>query len=202
MAWFKLLTDPYGTVFEWKNQKDIDDCRNSPKVWFEVADAQGTPLNGGSVITTSIKSPCCNSPMMPMVARAVHRCQCGNEYSDAYLGNLYGVQSAPVPKQNIDTKEEALRAKIIPAFRGEDRCNHTAANFKLLDAPHEPWFGEDNKRSLQSKRTIKRWISTNLREFPICRHSGLPCDLEFQARDEIGGDGQYLRVKFVCGCYR
>jgi hypothetical protein len=99
-----------------------------------------------------------------------------------------------------EDREQELLKKVIPPFRGEDRCYWGEENDALRKAPREPHFGVDNARTQQSFKIIKRWVSTNFRTWPVCRHSGEPCELKFWPRSHEGGDGEYVRATFECEC--
>lgn len=109
--------------------------------------------------------------------------------------------SLEVPSQTSTAKKETLLDAIIPTYNGERLCNHSKANLKLHQAPKHPYFGVENERTQQSMKALKRWVSTNLRTWPVCRHSGDPCNLSFSSLPEPGlYDGQYLVAEFVCQC--
>lgn len=98
------------------------------------------------------------------------------------------------PAKPIDEAEEALyrRWKGRAAdLRGESRCQYDEYAPLLARAPKEPWFGGDNPRTRQSMRAVKRWLSTNMKDWPTCRHHDEPAQLVFVARPHVGGDGEY-----------
>lgn len=103
-----------------------------------------------------------------------------------------------------DPKEEALFRKWMgdaATFRGEARCDFSNVDKVLNAAPKEPHFGYDNPRTQQSMLTIKRYLSTNLKAYPVCRHSGEPAQLVFDDWQHHDGDGKYLVPRFTCACW-
>lgn len=100
-------------------------------------------------------------------------------------------------------REAELRAKVLPKFRGEEKCDHSAANAKLLGAPKGPWMGvTGNGRAVTEKSmlAIKQWAARNFTAFPTCRHSNRNAGLLFEARRHEGGDGEYTIARFECEC--
>ncbi len=103
-------------------------------------------------------------------------------------------------KVDTDEREARLKAQVLKPFAGEAPCDPQAAT-KLLDgAPMLPMFGPADEVTQRSMKAVKRWISTNLREWPTCRHSRQPLELRFESRplpgDEYGGS--YCKPYFYC----
>lgn len=151
--------------------------------WTEVADAQGTPLNAAS-----------GSGQQPSPAYYT-----GWRGKDFYQDGV--IISPPMPKRpTIDPAEQKLLDKVIKPFAGEALCDIRAHNEHLKAAPVLPWFdkGEDAV-SHESRRKMKRWVSTNMRTWPLCNHSQQPLDLVFDGSYlPDGHGGQFCDPSFFC----
>jgi hypothetical protein len=100
-------------------------------------------------------------------------------------------------KQNLDEKEEALRAKILPKFNGEARCQPPKPP---QNYPIEPYFHDNPERNAQSERVLRRFLTTNMREWPVCRWSRQPMELRIEGktmRDDPYG-GEKAEPRFYC----
>lgn len=87
------------------------------------------------------------------------------------------------------------RAQLQP-FKGEAKCSNFGSF--IWGVPKQPWFGEDNARTLQSMKEIRRWVACTHREFPVCHHTQRSVDILFKGLREDGGDGQYTGAMFYC----
>lgn len=100
------------------------------------------------------------------------------------------------PKEKDDA-EERLRAKVIPKFNHEDRCQPPPMPDGM---PVLPYFENAPERNEQSFRPLKRWVSTNLRCWPVCRFERTPLEMRIEGRamkdDPYGGEKAV--VVFYC----
>lgn len=110
-----------------------------------------------------------------------------------------------IPEDNlelIDSPKGLIRAAVD--FKGEARCNFSNLKSVLDGCPLEPWFGVDHPRTQQSFAKIKRHLSTNLKDWPVCRHRDEPAQLVFDARwlrDGSALDSEYCLPRFTCACF-
>ncbi len=141
----------------------------------------------GSTMPTSAHSHKCN----------IHigaPCNCGAESTPAT-----GSATIPTMRPPPDAKEEALRKKILKPFLGEARCRLGAPESMTFGQELKlPFFGPDNERTKQSLRQLKRWVSTNFREWPTCHHTRQPAELAYKAPYCDGGDGKNVVGFFHC----
>ena len=156
-----------------------------------------------SVVTCEVVTCGCGCVYYIMPDSTV-QCNCGTQHVNGEFGLVsvvpYG-SVEPVKKEKVDDAEERLRAKLIPKFNHEDRCNTLVLSAGLQNAPKLPWFGDGtDDRTMQSKRQLKRWTATNLVSWPVCRHARVPLELEYHEeplRDDPYG-GSYCRMRFYC----
>jgi len=140
---------------------------------------------------------------------------------EVYLGPVdetqqtYAVGTVTVPdrmsskKPDRDPKEEALFRKWMgdaATFRGEAKCQYDTPALKAVidSCPCEPHWPQNEALTEQSRAKVKRHISTNLKAFPVCRHSGQPAALAWDFRqmpDGYGFDGFYVVPRFTCACW-
>lgn len=103
---------------------------------------------------------------------------------------------------HIKGVKHPIRAAVD--FKGEARCNFSNLKSVLDGCPLEPWFGVDHPRTQQSFAKIKRHLSTNLKDWPVCRHRDEPAQLVFDARwlrDGSALDSEYCLPRFTCACF-
>lgn len=227
MAWFKLLADSHSAVFEWKNQRDIDNCRNSPKAWVEC-DAHGTPLNATSGANPTVQhdSSCaalCGSGCtcgawintsapalnggsvrwMPITSGGhlmAWLCCCGEVCPSQHCWKCdESATIAPVPKQNIDKKEDELRRRILPEFRHENACRWRYPQPLPKGSPRPAARLEDGPNLDKAKAAIRKWCGYGMKEWPQCRF-GHKINLGFDEAHS-GDKGWYVFGFLYCeGC--
>jgi len=158
------------------------------------------------------KSPCCSAEMSHAFGRAVSTClSCLVEYTDAalmFIAKRHATLPA-VKKPPTDAREEALFRKWMgdaATFRGEAKCQYDTPALKAVidSCPCEPHWPQNEALTEQSRAKVKRHISTNLKAFPVCRHSGQPAALAWDFRqmpDGYGFDGFYVVPRFTCACW-
>lgn len=106
-------------------------------------------------------------------------------------------QPAQDPKAILDAKEEELRKKVIPEFKGEDTCDYRFRKY-LLGAPEPAAQLENSERE---QKQVRQWFMRSTREWPRCRKGG-EINLAFEEFSDskrgfvIRG---YLRCS-LCGC--
>lgn len=128
------------------------------------------------------------------------QCNCGTQHVNGEFGLVsvvpYG-SVEPVKKEKVDDAEERLRAKVIPKFNGESACTPP----RMPDGmPVLPYFANAPERNAESFRQLKRWVSTNLRSWPVCRFERTPLEMRIEGRamkdDPYGGEKAV--VVFYC----
>lgn len=168
---------------------------NHPELYTEVADAQGNPLPSLNPGSGNGQSPTIRHTM------TCHKlfgydCDCGAE--SATIAPVTSSKS----KTPIDEENERLIKKVIPPFRGEAVCRVP----QLKGFPLVPYFINDEAKTEEARRVLKRWISTTQREWAICRHSREPLELRIEGRaipeDPYGGE-QAVPYYYcpTCGVY-
>jgi hypothetical protein len=168
--------------------------KNVTRHGYTEVDAQGNPLNAVSGSNPSVQHASKCAKLIGL------QCTCGAEVPTI---TPFGVtwtaapDTIPPVKQNLDQKEEALRAKILPKFNGEARCQPPKPP---QNYPIEPYFHDNPERNAQSERVLRRFLTTNMREWPVCRWSRQPMELRIEGktmRDDPYG-GEKAEPRFYC----
>jgi hypothetical protein len=159
--------------------------KNVTRHGYTEVDAQGTPLNAGP------------TPKVVVPYGASYACLTHQTIHAGTCPVCFPSVTIPPVKQNLDEKEEALRAKILPKFNGEARCQPPKPP---QNYPIEPYFHDNPERNAQSERVLRRFLTTNMREWPVCRWSRQPMELRIEGktmRDDPYG-GEKAEPRFYC----
>ena len=160
-------------IHSWKSNGGVQECRACGELYDGLNDGQSCPYLGYGTFTVTAVDPFTS----PTVA---------------------AIRSKAVPVEPED-KETRLRAMVLPKFRGEEKCTHGGPDSPVFGEDLGlPWFGSTHPRTKDSMAALKRYVAVTHREWPICRHTGQPVDLEFDWKPADGGDGKLAVAYFKC----
>lgn len=89
----------------------------------------------------------------------------------------------------------------LPRSRHKDStCGYERVRI-IMGSPEVPWFRRPDV-DVKAMAQLKRWVSTNLRAWPVCQH-GHEIRLVPIVYSAGGGDGELASAGFACqGCPR
>jgi len=173
---------------------DVEPLTSAPQAGTPQPAAKSSPL------TNSVLCGCGFTYHIPAGYQVV--CSCGANHRREKDGSVTSsaqpnwqtiydsdtVDAVTKPKPKVDEREAELQAKVLPKFRHEEACQPPP----IKGYPTLPYFADAPERNEQSRKEMKRWISTNLKDWPVCRFERTPLNLVIEGRplknDPYGGE--------------
>lgn len=106
-------------------------------------------------------------------------------------------------KKDVDPKEEALYKRWTGnagSRVNQANCGYQYPGVEIQGYQGTPWFHGHEERIVSARAQMKRWVSSNHKDWPTCQH-GHAINLVQIVREAKGGDGYLAFPKFECwGC--